>query len=94
MLESRRDEWNRLKPLFDEIMASNDECIIVVSLWRFAERLELMFLGMDVEMLNQLEFFGMAGGVSFMLQNDEGKRFIKKMSDLSYMANQFYMRKA
>lgn len=29
--ESRRDEWNRLKPLFDEIMASNDECIIVVS---------------------------------------------------------------
>ena len=33
--------------------------------------------------------FGMAGGVSFMLQNDEGKRFIKKMSDLSYMANQF-----
>jgi len=24
-----------------------------------------------------------------MLQNDEGKRFIKKMSDLSYMANQF-----
>lgn len=48
-----------------------------------------MFLGMDVETLNQFELFGMAGGVSFMLQNDEGKRFIKKMSDLSYMANQF-----
>lgn len=48
-----------------------------------------MFLGMDVEMLNQLEFFGMAGGVSFMLQSDEGKRFIKKMNDLSYMTNQF-----
>lgn len=36
--------------------------------------------------LNQFELFGMAGGVSFMLQNDEGKRFVKKMSDLSYMA--------
>lgn len=36
-----------------------------------------MFLGMDVETLNQFELFGMAGGVSFMLQNDEGKRFIK-----------------
>ena len=48
-----------------------------------------MFLGMDVKTLNQFELFGMAGGVSFMLQNDEGKRFINKMSDLSYMANQF-----
>ena len=48
-----------------------------------------MFLGMDVETLNRFELFGMAGGVSFMLQNDEGKRFINEMSDLSYMANQF-----
>lgn len=39
-----------------------------------------------LRILNQFELFGMAGGVSFMLQNDEGKRFIKKMSDLSYMA--------
>lgn len=42
-----------------------------------------------METLNQFRTFGMAGGVSFMLQNDEGKRFIKKMNDLSYMANQF-----
>ncbi len=48
-----------------------------------------MFLGMDVEMLNQFELFCMAGGVSFMLQNDEYKRFINKMGDLSYMVNQF-----
>ena len=25
-----------------------------------------------------------------MLQSDEGKRFIKKMNDLSYMTNQLY----
>ena len=87
--ESRRDEWNRLKPLFDEIMASNDECIIVVSHGDLLSVWNTMFLGMDVETLNQFELFGMAGGVSFMLQNDEGKRFINKMSDLSYMANQF-----
>ena len=87
--ESRRDEWNRLKHLFDEIMASNDECIIVVSHGDLLSVWNTMFLGMDVKTLNQFELFGMAGGVSFMLQNDEGKRFIKKMSDLSYMANQF-----
>ena len=87
--ESRRDEWNRLKPLFGEIMASNDECIIVVSHGDLLSVWNTMFLGMDVETLNRFELFGMAGGVSFMLQNDEGKRFINKMSDLSYMANQF-----
>lgn len=78
--ESRRDEWNRLKPLFDEIMASNDECIIVVSHGDLLSVWNTMFLGMDVETLNQFELFGMAGGVSFMLQNDEGKRFIKKIT--------------
>lgn len=29
--ESRRDEWNRLKPFFDSIMADNSENIIIVS---------------------------------------------------------------
>jgi hypothetical protein len=28
----------------------------------------------------------MAGGVSLMLENDDGKRFVKKIGDLSYMA--------
>ena len=53
--ESRRDEWNRLKPLFDEIMASNDECIIVVSHGDLLSVWNTMFLGMDVETLNQFE---------------------------------------
>ena len=44
-----------------------------------------MFLGLEVESLNQFELFGLAGGVSVMFQNNEGKRFIKRMSDLSYM---------
>lgn len=29
--ESRRDEWNRLKPFFNEIMDSEDENIVIVS---------------------------------------------------------------
>ena len=86
--ESRRDEWNRLKPLFDEIMASEEECIIVVSHGDLLSVWNTMFLGMDVDALNQFELFGMAGGVSFMFQNDEGKRFIKKMSDLSYLCSE------
>lgn len=84
--ESRRDEWNRLKPLFDEIMTSMDTCVIVVSHGDLLSVWNSMFLGQNVEDLNQAELFGMAGGVSLMLENDDGKRFVKKISDLSYMA--------
>ncbi len=84
--ESRRDEWNRLKPLFDEIMASEEENIIIVSHGDLLSVFNAMFLGLPVESLNDFELFGMAGGVSFMFENAEGKRFIKRMGDLSFIA--------
>lgn len=84
--ESRRDEWNRLKPLFDEIMASEDENIIIVSHGDLLSVFNAMFLGLPVESLNEFELFGMAGGVSFMFENNEGKRFVKRMGDMSYIA--------
>ena len=84
--ESRRDEWNRLKPLFEEIMASEDENIIIVSHGDLLSVFNAMFLGLPVESLNDFELFGMAGGVSFMFENNEGKRFVKRMGDLSFIA--------
>ncbi len=83
--ESRRDEWNRLKPFFDEIMASNDENIIIVSHGDLLSVFNTMFLGLSVETINTSEIIGMAGGVSYMFENNEGKRFIKKISDMSYI---------
>ncbi len=83
--ESRREEWNRLKPFFDEIMASNDENIIIVSHGDLLSVFNTMFLGLSVETINTSEIFGMAGGVSYMFENNEGKRFIKKISDMSYI---------
>ena len=84
--ESRRDEWNRLKPLFDEIMASEAENIIIVSHGDLLSVFNAMFLGLPVESLNEFELFGMAGGVSFMFENNEGKRFVKRMGDLSFIS--------
>jgi probable phosphoglycerate mutase len=43
-----------------------------------------MWIGLDVEMLNQCDLFGMAAGVSFLYQNEDGKRIIKRLSDMSY----------
>lgn len=83
--ESRREEWNRLKPFFDEIMNNEEEIIIIVSHGDLLSVFNTMFLGLDVEELNNFEIFGYSGGVSYMYQNDEGKRFIKTISNLEYL---------
>lgn len=83
--ESRRDEWNRLKPFFDEVMKSDNQNIIIVSHGDLLSVFNTMFLGLNVESINTSEMFGLAGGVSYMFENNEGKRFIKKLSDMSYV---------
>lgn len=83
--ESRRDEWNRLKPFFDEIMEGEDENIMIVSHGDLLSVFYTMFLGFDVETMNGCELFGLAGGVSYMFETDEGKRVVKRISDMSYM---------
>lgn len=83
--ESRRDEWNRLKPFFDEIMSNDEENIILVSHGDLLSVFNAMFLNLSVESINNGEIWGLSGGVSYMVQSDDGKRFIKRMSDMSYI---------
>lgn len=83
--ESRRDEWNRLLPFFNELMASEHENIIIVSHGDLLSVFNSMWLGMEVEMLNKSELFGLSGGVTFMEETASGKRFMKRMSDMSYV---------
>lgn len=83
--ESRREEWNRLKPFFDEITSNDEENIIIVSHGDLLSVFNAMWLGLPLESLEKSELFGVSGGVSFLFENDNGKRFIKKMSDTSYM---------
>lgn len=83
--ESRRDEWNRLLPFFNELMANKHENIIIVSHGDLLSVFNTMWLCMDIEMLNRSEIFGLAGGVSFMQETSDGKRLIKRISDMSYI---------
>ncbi|MBP3637946.1 MAG: histidine phosphatase family protein [Clostridia bacterium] len=83
--ESRRDEWNRLLPFFEEIMQSNAQNIILVSHGDLLSVFNAMWLCLPAETLNDMDLFGMAGGVSWMLKDNEGKRMIRRLSDLSYM---------
>ena len=83
--ESRRDEWNRLKPFFDSVMAEEAENIIIVSHGDLLSVFNAMFLGLKAEALNAVDLFGFAGGVSQMIVKDDGKRTIRRLSDMSYV---------
>ncbi len=83
--ESRRDEWDRLKPFFDRVMEEAHENVIIVSHGDLLSVFNAMFLGLDAESLNVCEIFGFAGGVSQMIVRDDGKRMIKRISDMSFM---------
>lgn len=64
--ESRRDEWNRLLPFLGELITNKYDNIIIVSHGDLLSVFNTMWLGMDIEMLNKSEIFGLAGGVSFI----------------------------
>lgn len=83
--ESRRDEWNRLFPFYKKIMENDEENIIIVSHGDLLSVFYAMWLGMDIEMLNRSELWGLSGGVSFLYENAEGKHFINRLSDMSYI---------
>lgn len=83
--ESRRDAWNRLRPLFDELMASDAKCLVVVSHGDLLGIFHAMFLDMSVEQLNTVDLRGQSGGVSVLQVTDEGKHVLRKLSDMSYL---------
>lgn len=83
--ESKRDVWERLKPFFNEVMSSSEGTIILVSHGDLLSIFNTMFLGLEVNNLNQFELFGYPGGVSYFYYNSDGKAIMKCLSDLSYM---------
>ena len=84
--ESRRDAWNRLYPFFEEVMASEEENIIIVSHGDLLSILNAMYLGLTVESYYQVDIHGPAGGVSHMIVGDDGKHRVKHISDMSYIS--------
>jgi len=84
--ESRRDAWNRLYPFFEEVMASEEENIIIVSHGDLLSIWNAMYLGLSVESYYQVDIHGPAGGVSHMIVGDDGKHRIKHISDMSYIS--------
>lgn len=82
--ESRRDEWDRLRPFFEELLASRDETILLVSHGDLLSVFNVMFASLNPEHLNVFEASGLPGGVSHMEVRGDGKRYIRRLSDMSY----------
>lgn len=83
--ESRRDTWQRLLPFYEEILKDPHDTVVLVSHGDALSIFNAMWLGLDVEMLDRLDLFGFAGGVSFMERTAEGKHRIRRLSDMSYL---------
>lgn len=66
-------------------LKENKEPIIIVSHGDLLSVFNMMWIGLDVEIINKCELFGGAGGVTFISENEDGKRFIRRMSDMSYI---------
>lgn len=66
-------------------MSNEEENIIIVSHGDLLSVFNTMFLGLDVETTNTCEIFGLSDGVFYMFENNEGKRVIKRISDMSYI---------
>lgn len=82
--ESKRDEWNRLLPFFQKIMSGKEEHIILVAHGDLLSVFNAMWLKFGVEDLTRIDLYGSAGGVSHMIERDDGKRVIRRLSDMSY----------
>ena len=83
--ESKREVFTRLKPLFCGIINCTNENVIIVSHGDLLSVFNILFLGLDVEVINNIELFGLSGGVSKFIIRDDGKRIIRKLSDMSYI---------
>ena len=71
--ESDRDLWNRIKPFYEEIIASPDEKILIVSHGCLLGFLQAMLMGFEFDDLKKARFSGRSGSISRFDINDEGR---------------------
>ena len=83
--ESRRDAWNRLRPFFKEVMASDKENVIIVSHGDLLSLWNAMIIGLPVELYSQAGIHGSSGGVSHTVIDDDGTCSLKHLNDMSYI---------
>lgn len=83
--ETIREVWNRIIDFYNQIVEKTDNNIIVVSHGGTLGMFYAIWLGLDVEMFYKYELRSNAGGVSFLYEDENGKRIINRLNDRSYI---------
>ena len=83
--ESRRDCWDRLRPFYEDVMAREEEIIIIVSHGDLLSLWNAMYLGLSVESFYDVDIHGPAGGVSHFYIGEDGKHKVRHINDMSYV---------
>lgn len=82
--ESYRDLWNRIEPFMKELINSENENIIIVSHGITLTLFFSMWIGLKFDQLLDFGMWGISGGVSKLLLNDNGRREIQYHNNLSF----------
>jgi len=83
--QTKRDKWNELLPFVQQITASDDENIILVSHGGTLSILAAIWFSMEADDLNCADFGYASGGVSVFHENSDGKRTIQRLNDMSFL---------
>jgi len=82
--ESTRDVFRRVSKFRDEILTTPDDIILVVAHGFMLPLFWAAWQGWSEDMLLGYAFYGAAGGVSFLREENDGKRVIMRLNDMSY----------
>lgn len=83
--ESRREVWRRVSHFVNTVVSQSSDNLILVSHSGTLSVLFAIWLGMDLESLDNCTFWGKSGGVSFLHENTDGRHIISRLSDMSYI---------
>lgn len=84
--ESRRDEYERLRPFYDEIISSDENLIVIVSHGDLLGTFFTMFSGLDIESADTFEMKGLSGGVSILEVDESGRHIMRRLNDMSFVS--------
>ena len=68
----------------DTLLQQDDNLLILISHGDTLGMLQALWLKLEADALNSIQFAGQAGGVSCLWERD-GKRIVRKFNDLSYL---------
>ena len=83
--ETRRDMWRRVSEFYDTVIAPSSDNLIIVSHSGTISILLALWISIGIEQLDKYAFFGKSGGVSFLIEDNDGHHIISRLCDMSYI---------